>query len=327
LKQAISPWLRRLDFLPARWAWAVGLGFGALAGAVLAGPVPRVVGVPAFLALLGAAAVLAWSSEPIAIEISAPRHPREPAYTSRFLDLVSIPGGTFQMGSPESEEGRLDREGPVHQVTIFPFACTRHPVTRRLYAQIMGNDPGWPWGEADYRPVNNVSWHDAVIFCNELSNREGLTLCYKLNGEEVTWNRAADGYRLLTEAEWEYACRAGTATQWSFGADEAALGDYAWFEGNAVKEPHPVGGKKPNPWHLNDMHGNIEEWCWDWFGQYVETPEIDPTGPPDSAFRVLRGGAFYFPSRFLRSASRSRGWPSYSGKGVGFRCACGPSPP
>ena len=327
LKQAISPWLRRLDFLPARWAWAFGLGFGALAGAVLAGPVPRVIGVTAFLALLGAAAVLAWSSEPIAIEISAPQPPREPVYTSRFLDLEPIPGGTFQMGSPKSEEDRRQSEGPVHQVTISPFSCARHPVTRRLYFQIMRTDPGRPEGEADDRPVNNVTWYDAVIFCNELSKREGLNSCYRIDGEEVIWDRGAAGYRLLTEAEWEYACRAGSATRWSFGADEMKLAKYAWYSANSNGEPQPAGRKEPNAWGLHDMHGNVGEWCWDWFGSYAENAETDPAGPQQGEGRMLRGGTFGDAPGGLRSAGRRGFLPSIRARGVGFRCARGQSPP
>ncbi len=326
MKQAISPWLRRLDFLQARWAWAAGLGFGALAGAALAGAVPPVIGVSAFLALLGVAAWLAWSSEPIAVEERAPRRDSEPVYTSRFVDLVPIPGGTFQMGSPKREVGRHDDEGPVHAVHVSPFACTRYPVTRRLFAEITGSDPGLPAGDADERPVNNVSWHDAVAFCNQLSEREGLTPCYKIDGEKVAWDRAAKGYRLLTEAEWEYACRAGSTTRWSFGDDEAALGDHAWFGRNA-NAPRPVGGKKPNLWGLHDMHGNVWEWCWDWFGSYSRAAETDPHGPPEGEDRVLRGGAFDYSSWDLRSAVRFRFQPTVWFRFIGFRCARGASPP
>jgi len=246
LKQAISPWLRRLDFLPARWAWAAGLGFGALAGATLAGAAPPVIGVSAFLALLGVASWLAWSSEPIAVEERAPRRDSEPVYTSRIVDLVPIPGGTFQMGSPESEEGRYESEGPLHPVTISPFACARHPVTRRLYSQIMETDPGWPEGETDDRPVNNVSWYEAVAFCNRLSEREGLTPCYRIVGRWVAWKSAADGYRLLTEAEWEYSCRAGSTTRWSFGNDEQNLNQHAWYVANSNGKASAVPAA-PNP--------------------------------------------------------------------------------
>lgn len=330
LPSLLAPWLRtlrRLDFLPTKWAWALGLAFGVLAGAALAGPVPKVLGAVGFLGLLGAAWALAWSGEPVAVVESAPRQEPEPVYISRFVDLVPIPGGTFFMGSPKTEEGRRPSEGPVHEVRISRFACTRHPVTRRLYTEITGSDPGWPSGQADDRPANNVSWHDAVAFCNQLSEREKLAPCYQTDGEEVTWDQTADGYRLLTEAEWEYACRAGTATRYSFGDDDRQLGEHAWFEASSNGEPRPVGRKAPNPWGLHDMHGNVYEWCWDWYGSYMESALSNPVGPPAGEGRVLRGGAFDGPPNFLRSAYRLRIQPSLRYGDIGFRCARGASPP
>jgi sulfatase-modifying factor enzyme 1 len=207
LRSTRRPWLRRLDTIPPWLAWASGIGGGALAGAVLLG-LPSRAAVPGFLLLLGAAVGLAWSGEPIAV-LERP----EPKAAPPLVDLVEIPGGTFLMGSPDREEGRWEGEGPVHGVQISPFACMRLLVTRRLYAEIVGQDPGSPEGEADDRPVNNVSWLDAVEFCNRLSEREGLEPSYQIEGEQAQWNRAAGGYRLLTEAEWEYACRAGTTTR------------------------------------------------------------------------------------------------------------------
>jgi formylglycine-generating enzyme required for sulfatase activity len=315
LRSALSPRLRRLDFLPPWQAWALGLGGGLLAGAVLVGSAPRLVGTFAFLGLLAAAAALAWSGEPVAVAVTP-----KPS----LVDLVPIPGGTFLMGSPESEEGRLFYEDPVHGVQISPFQCMRVPVTRRLYRQITGTDPGWPEGDADDRPVNNVSWLDAVKFCNQLSDREGLTPCYEMNKEDVIWQHAANGYRLLTEAEWEYACRAGSTTRWSFGDDEGALGDHAWYAENSSDELRPTGRKKPNAWALHDMHGNVFEWCWDRFGPYTEAASTDPSGPQEGLGRVLRGGAFFNSPRFLRSAYRFRNLPENRDRNVGFRCARGP---
>jgi formylglycine-generating enzyme required for sulfatase activity len=330
LPSLLVPWLRtlrRMDFLPTKWAWALGLAFGVLAGAALAGPVPRILGIVGFLGLLGVAWALAWSGEPVAVVESAPRHEPEPVYTSRFVDLVSIPGGTFLMGSAESQEGRYSNEGPVHEVHVSRFACTRYPVTRRIYAEITGLDPGWPEGETDDRPVNNISWLEAVTFCNQLSDREGVTHCYWIDGKEVTWDRTADGYRLLTEAEWEYACRAGTTTRFSFGNNEGRLYKHAWLKTNSKGEPRPVGRKTPNRWGLHDMHGNVYEWCWDWYGGYLETALSDPAGPPAGESRVLRGGAFNFSPKNLRSTGRFRYQPSFRDWFVGFRCARGASPP
>jgi formylglycine-generating enzyme required for sulfatase activity len=149
-----TSWLRRLDFLPTWAAWALGLGAGALAGAALAGGTPRLVGALGFLGLLSTAAALAWSGEPVAIlEVteSAPRQAPEPVSTSHVVDLVPIPAGTFSMGSPDAEEGHSNDEGPVHEVWVSSFACMRVPVTRRLYADVMGTDPGWPEGEGELR--------------------------------------------------------------------------------------------------------------------------------------------------------------------------------
>jgi formylglycine-generating enzyme required for sulfatase activity len=253
----------------------------------------------------------------VAIVEIAPRQAPEPVATPLFVDLVLIPGGTFH---------RRENEGPVHEVRVSRFACTRYPVTRRLYAEILGTDPGWPEGEADDRPVNNVSWHDAVIFCNRLSERGGLTPCYQI-GKKVIWNRTADGYRLLTEAEWEYACRAGSTSRWSFGDDEEKLGDHAWYQANSNGEPQPVGRKKPNAWGLHDMQGNVYEWCWDWYGRYSGVTATDPIGPAGGGARVTRGGAFYVPPRFLRSEVRVRYFPKFRFRFIGFRCARGASPP
>lgn len=290
-----------------------------MAGA-LAGSAPGTAGVLGFLALLGAAAGLAWSGEPIAVlERSRPE-----AVAPLLVDLVEIPGGSFRMGSPESEEGHYEHEEPVHPVRISSFACMRFPVTRRLYAKIVGKDPAWPAGEADDRPVTNVSWFEAVELCNRLSYWEGLEPCYRIEGEEVQWNRAARGYRLLTEAEWEYACRAGTTTRFSFGDGEERLGDHAWFGGNSKSEPQPVGTKLPNPWGLHDMHGNVWEWCWDWFGPYAAGRQVDPLGPEEGEGRSVRGGSFFDSPRVLRSAFRDRVQPAGRVRNFGFRCARSP---
>ena len=210
--------LRRVDHLPSAAAWAAGIALGAVAGLALAGAAPLAVGGAGFLLLLGLAGWLVRSGEPVGVQlVEAP--PERPA----LVELVEIPAGRFRMGSPQDEQGRWDDEGPVHEVTLSAFACMKFPVTRKLYAELAGTDPGWPEGEADDRPANNVSWRDAVAFCNLLSEKEGREPCYRIDGEEVAWHRAANGYRLATEAEWEYACRAGTTTRWSFGDDEARL--------------------------------------------------------------------------------------------------------
>lgn len=310
-------WLRRLDFLPPWVAWALGLGGGALAGAALAGAAPGTVGVLGFLALLGAAAGLAASGEPIAVVERVVPESKPP-----LVDLVEISGGSFLMGSLKNEKGRRVQEGPVHLVRISPFACMRFPVTRRLYAEILGENPSGPYGPADDRPVNNVSWFEAAAFCNRLSKREGLDSCYRIRGGlGVEWIRSANGYRLLTEAEWEYACRAGTTTRWSFGEDEKQLAGHVWFKENSNSEPRPVGCKLPNAWGLYDMHGNVWEWCWDWYGSYTAEEQIDPIGPKNGTARLLRGGSFGSAPGILRSANRFKNEPLSQFWHIGFRCA------
>lgn len=287
-------WGATLDRLSAKAGLPLGIGLGTLAGALLL-LTPAVVWVPAFLVLFTAAGFLAWSGEPVeALPVGPPRVepvPTVPAVQGVVagIEMVAIPAGRFLMGSPKEEEGHYSEEGPVHEVGISPFLCMKTPVTRRLYAAVMASDPGWPEGDEGERPVNNVSWFYAVEFCNRLSGRDDLAPCYERVGDEVTWHHEASGYRLPTEAEWEYACRAGTQTRWSFGAEEERLTDYAWFEGNSGGKPQPVDQKKPNPWGLRDMHGNIFEWCWDRFGAYEPGLAQDPTGPSDGPDRVVRG--------------------------------------
>jgi len=347
-----TPALRRLDYLPRWLAVAVGLVLGVGSGFALAShaTLPAIV---AFLGLLGVAGLLAWSGEPIAVteavaeppeEKPPPEQPEKEEVAGEPMppdpDLaaarnwVTIPAGTFVMGSPDDEEGRWEHEGPTHQVRVSRFACMRYPVTRGHYADLMGKDPGWPEGEVDDRPVNNVSWHDAVEFCNRLSERQGLTPCYRKEGDDTVWVASADGYRLPTEAEWEYACRAGTQSRWSFGDDEEQLGEHAWFAVNSGGQPHPVGCKRPNSWGLYDMHGNILEWCWDAWSDYSAEPQ-DPAGPSDDSdaklLRVgsrssamVRGGSYGNSPCILRSACRSGGHPMFRNDDLGFRCVRGP---
>ena len=315
---AIRSHLRRLDRLPPVPAGVLGLLVGVAAAVILLSTLPDVLGGAAFVVVLGLAGWLAWSGEPVAVTLI------EEKERKLSVEVVAIPEGRFRMGSPEDEEGRYDEEGPVHEVTMSAFECMKTPVTRQLYAEVMGEDPGSPGGSADDRPVNNVSWFDAVRFCNRLSEHDGLEPCYAIDEKDVRWRHEAAGYRLPTEAEWEYACRAGTATRWWFGDDESQLDEHAWYSANAENEPRPVGSKKPNPWGLHDMYGNVLEWCWDWFGSYSEKPETDPTGPLTGDDRVLRGGAFGVGPRGLRSADRDWGGPEFSDRFIGFRCVLAP---
>ncbi|MFN7869957.1 MAG: SUMF1/EgtB/PvdO family nonheme iron enzyme [Planctomyces sp.] len=231
-----------------------------------------------------------------------------PLTNSIGMVLLPIPAGTFTMGSPDSEKDR-DNDETQHQVTLSkPFYMGRTEVTQGQWKKVMGTEP---WKGEDYvqegddYPAVYISWDDAVAFCKKLSEKEGKT------------------YRLPTEAEWEYACRGGTKTAFSFGDDEADLGKYAWFDGNAwdinEKYAHRVAQKLPNPFGLHDMHGNVWEWCSDWKGAYPSTPLRDPQGPDSGSFRVLRGGSWSLEPYFVRCASRYSLSPEYRSDDIGFR--------
>jgi formylglycine-generating enzyme required for sulfatase activity len=236
------------------------------------------------------------------------------------MKLNPIPAGEFQMGSTES-----DNEKPRHLVTISrPFYLGVYPVTQREYMQISKKNPS-RFSSSDRLPVESVSWFDAVAFCNELSRKEGLQPFFTINGQSVEvpdWN--GPGYRLPTEAEWEYACRAGTATRFSFGDDVKLLGQHAWYSQNSGQQTHPVGEKRPNPFGLFDMHGNVWEWCWDWFDACYNNnilSRLDPNGPKTGVARVPRGGAWGFSAIDVRSASRLRGAPAGRDDDFGIRLA------
>ncbi len=170
------------------------------------------------------------------------------------------------MGSPEEDDQAYSDEKPQHAVTVSDFLIARYPVTRKHYRQVTRQRASeWRWYDVIPRlPANHVSWFDAVAFCNALSEQQGFRPCYVMEGEQVTWDQTADGYRLPTEAEWEYAARAGTGTRWFCGDEPTALGRYAWYAENSWRRLHPVGKKMPNPWGLYDIAGNVYEWCWDW---------------------------------------------------------------
>ena len=243
-----------------------------------------------------------------------------------LLEMVELPGGTFFMGSPDSDDMADDSEKPQHEVFIDDFAICRFPVTRKLYREVMEKTPE-QWRKEqndDQLPANYINWFEAVEFCNALSQRQGLPACYRIAGEQVEWDLEASGYRLPTEAEWEYAVRAGTTTRWFFGDDEKALGRYAWYAENAENRVHPVGEKEPNPWKLYDMLGNVWEWCWDWYSSYSSASANNPSGPDKGSLRVLRGGAFWDFPGVLRSAYRFSYVPENRNVRYGFRVVRGP---
>jgi formylglycine-generating enzyme required for sulfatase activity len=217
------------------------------------------------------------------------------------MKLKLIPGGTFTMGDGKD----------AHQVTLTkPYELGVYEVTQEQYERVMGINRSEFKGSTN--PVEQVSWVDAVAFCEKLSSLP----------EERSAGRV---YRLPTEAEWEYACRAGTTTAYSFGDDESSLGEYAWYGSNSGRKTHPVGLKQPNPWGLYDMHGNVWEWCSDWYGDYPNDAVTDPKGPPSGSARVDRGGCWYYTAENCRSAYRRRAYPSYRDDQLGFRVTCVPS--
>ncbi|MFF8370231.1 formylglycine-generating enzyme family protein [Streptomyces lydicus] len=215
--------------------------------------------------------------------------------------MVAIPPGRVTLSDRRTRRS--------WQVELAPYRLAAYPVTQALYAQITGLRPGTARG--DRLPVEGVSWWDAVRFCNALSRREGLAPAYRLDadphaeGDGITWDAAADGYRLPTEAEWEHACRAGTA-----GPRYGPLDEIAWYRGNSQERLHDVAGKRPNAWGLHDMLGNVWDWCWD-----VYDPEVY------GSYRVLRGGGWFDEHWSCRASARRRSHPSFQVDDVGFRVA------
>ncbi len=254
-----------------------------------------------------------------------------PAMHAQAADeFVLIQGGNFEMGSPASENRREKDEG-LHHVVLSSFYMGIHEVTQKEYRELTGKDPSQFKG--DNLPVENVSWHDAVLYCNARSKAENLTPAYEISGDganrTVIWRREANGYRLPTEAEWEYACRAGTKTPFSTG--ENVTVDQANYYGTYPYDGYPSGQYRnrtvstgsfaPNPWGLHDMHGNVWEWCWDWYGHYDSSRVENPAGPSSGTYRVNRGGGWNDFGRHLRSAYRAAYPPENRTFNLGFRLA------
>jgi formylglycine-generating enzyme required for sulfatase activity len=224
------------------------------------------------------------------------------------LKLALIPAGKFMMGSPKDEKDRSRDEGPQREVTISkPFYMGVYPVTQEQFQQVMGKNPANFRGPAN--PVEQLGWGDAAGFCEALSQQTGMTAS------------------LPTEAQWEYACRAGGTTRYGFGDDDAKLGDYAWYTENSSdnikwvgRKSHSVGSKKPNDWGLYDMHGNVCQWCADWYGPYADAKTVDPQGPDSGKERILRGGCWGSAAKGCRCAARGKGDPfNYGNDAYGFR--------
>ncbi len=245
--------------------------------------------------------------------------------------MTLIPAGDFFMGSTISFT-----EEPVHSVSIpRPFYLGTYEVTQSQYRSLTGYSPSWFEGES--LPVESVSWYDAVRYCNALSVREGFEEYYTISGKVVTVNTRSNGYRLPTEAEWEYACRSGTQTDLYSGnllnprgdclpdqPEELNLDRVAWYCLNSDRRSHPVGSKEPNAFGLYDMHGNVCEWVGDYFedGYYARSPRVNPQGPASGEFRIVRGGCHSFGIGLQRAARRFVDiFPEVSSNYFGFRVA------
>jgi len=235
------------------------------------------------------------------------------------LKMVWIKPGTFTMGNPESEKHRRNIEGPQTQVTVSKgLWLGKFEVTQGEYEKLIGSNPSYTKSKGKRAPVETVSWDDAVAFSKKLTDQERQADRLPSNYE----------YRLPTDAEWEYACRAGTTTRFSYGDDLEynQLNDYGWYRSNSNNTSHLVGEKKPNPWGIYDMHGNVEEWCLDYNTDfYWRVSMVDPTGTRSGTSRVFRGGSRFSDARYCQSAYRSKDLPSYRSNVLGFRVALAPS--
>ena len=251
--------------------------------------------------------------------------------------FVRIQGGTFEMGSPDAEAWRSTDE-TQHTVTVSDFYISAYEVTQQEYQAVMGSNPSHFSGEN--LPIENISWLDAVSFCNALSEQEGLTPVYTVEGSTIRWDRSANGYRLPTEAEWEYACRAGTTTPFntenSISAEESnywghypyMIEDNYFHQENLETRPGQyrqttveVSSFSPNAYGLYNMHGNVGEWVWDYYGAYSTEAQTDPTGPETGTRRVYRGGGWNDFAKNLRSAYRAALPQENSNYNIGLRLA------
>ncbi len=230
-------------------------------------------------------------------------------------DLVMVEGGTFKMGTSNGGNG----ERIIHPVTVKDFYIAQFEVTQEEWNRLMPFDPAAILGAKC--PVDNVTWLDVVEYCNRLSLKEGFTPCYKIDGLKVTCNFDANGYRLPTEAEWEYAYRGGAQSgNFTFSGSNNA-DEVGFYEKNSGYLPQAVGQKKPNELGIRDMTGSVREFCWDWFDReyYLNSPSDNPKGPANGIYRVVRGGSIYDPELILHYAYREP-WKPFRGRtGIGFR--------
>ena len=317
-KKVLAPILYMAAVLLIGAAWGLFAGEKEPSAPAWEAPVPQTVSSPAQQSA-APAAVPAQAAEPASVDDG----------------FVLVEGGSFTMGSPETENWRIDDE-TQHEVTVSAFYMDPFETTQAEYDRLMGQNPSAFSGED--LPVESLSWLDAIRFANAKSTDAGLTPAYTIQESEVIWDRAANGYRLPTEAEWEYACRAGTKTpfnaQRSLDADDANFyGHYPYeieenYFNDSVLEARPgvyrqttlpVGSFAPSPWGLYDMHGNVNEWCWDYYGAYDPESALDPTGPETGTRHVYRGGGWNDFGKNMRSAYRAAGPADLIAANLGLR--------
>lgn len=275
----------------------------------------------AVLLLLTVLCPLIWLYQRSEEAVLRQRVVSEPAIVSAPLrpKMLGLPPGEFLMGST-----KFASEQPVHVVKLTrPFALSETEVTQSHYQAVMGENPSLFKDKADFaaRPVEQVSWFDAVRYCNKLSEREALAPCYQIRGDDVRWSDPRClGYRLPTEAEWEYAARADQPYEYA-GSNE--VDTVAWHDrASEGSETHRVAEKNANSWFLYDLSGNVQEWVWDWYASsYAGAEKLDPRGPKQGEIRVLRGGSSSNMADFARVAARYGATPATSNGNIGFRLA------
>ncbi len=235
--------------------------------------------------------------------------------------MILVNGGTFWMGSNETAYRATES---AYRASVSSFYISETEITQEVWTSVMGSNPSR--FRDPLKPVDTVSWLDAVNFCNALSEKEGLEKVYEISGSSVSCRWNANGYRLPTETEWEYAARGGM----NKAADEEVLtrayyagsenpSAVAWFDANSGREPKQVGGKAPNELGLYDMSGNVWEWCWDWMGAYPNEPTNDFRGPQSGNTKVVRGGSWFTPVNLCRVTYRFWNVPTFKANSVGFR--------